>query len=157
MRAIGSNVFGYSFASFMNDVEWRVRFLAATVKEPDFVWPGLLILDLPDGIAVESFAIGQTAEKHERLVAELVTILRGRPVRYFAWVMPCLREQDSRQVECLLIVFGTRGRAEAAIAEWRRAEAEAPRLGRFSRGAFGSGARRVSGRFVEPLLEALDS
>lgn len=157
MRAIHSNVFGYSFASFMNDVERRVRFLTSKVKEPDFIWPGVLILDLPDGIAVESFVIGQTTEERERLVAELVTIIRGQRVRYFAWVMPCLREQDSRRVECLLIVFGTRGRAEASIAELRRDKERAPRLGRFSRGAFGSAARRISGRFVEPLLEALDS
>jgi hypothetical protein len=146
----------YSFADFVRDVEWRMRRLTRTVAEPDFVWPGVLILDLKDGLSAESFTIGETALVHDCLVGELVeTIGRARP-RRFAWVMPCLREEQGVRIECLLLVFVERGRAEAALADlWRRA-GEAPRLGPFKHGPFGSGARRISGRFVEPLLEALD-
>lgn len=146
----------YSFASFVDDVEWRVRLLARGIDDPDFAWPGVLILDVPDGLSADAFTIGATAEEREQLIADLVGRIRTERARRFAWVMPCLRRDERGDVECLLIICGERDRAEALLAEMARAPGRAPRLGRFSRGAFGGGARRVSGRFVEPLLAAFD-
>lgn len=147
----------YTFPRFIDDVEWRVRLLAKGVHDPDFSWPGVLILDVSAGLSSEAFRIGTTAAELNQLVADLVARIRSERARRFAWVMPCQRRDERGDVECLLIVCGERGRdAQALIAEIFRAPGRAPRLRRFSRGAFGSGARRVSGRFVEPLLAAFD-
>jgi hypothetical protein len=145
----------YTFERFMKDVEWRVRRLALGVEDPQFVWPGLLILDVPAGLRASAFTIAETSGERDQLVRKLVATIKRDSARRFAWIMPCLREEAGRQVECLLIVFGEGWRAEAAIAKVVRRDGEPPRLGPFSYGAFGSGARRVSGRFVEPLLNAL--
>jgi hypothetical protein len=146
----------YTFPAFLRDVEWRTRGLSRTITDPDFVWPGLLILDLQDGLSAESFAIGGTALECERLVDELVETIKRTRARRFAWVMPCLREDKGVRIECLLLVVAERHRVEAVLADLLRRPGEAPRLGPFKHGPFGSGARRVSGLFVEPLLEALD-
>lgn len=146
----------YSFTDFIRDVEWRMRRLTRTVAEPDFVWPGVLILDANDGLRADSFTIGAAQLELDRLVDELVETIRHAQPRRFAWVMPCLREERGAHVECLLLVFIERGRAEAALADVVRRAGEAPRLGPFKHGPFGSGARRISGRFIEPLVEALD-
>lgn len=156
VRGVRSSVSSYTFESFVDDVEWRVRALAWSVAEPDFQWPGLLILDVAAGLDAEAFAIGKTPEERDQLVRELVANIRGSRARRFAWVMPCLRRDGKRTVECLLVVCGERGRVEALLAQVVRLPGKAPRLSRFSRGAFGSGARRVSGRFVEPLQAALE-
>jgi hypothetical protein len=151
-------VTAYTFASFVNDVEWRVRALTLRLSDADFNWPGVLILDAAGGLSAESFVIGASTDERDRLVLELADRIRAARARRFAWVMPCVRRQRANgeeEAECLLIVCGERGRAEALVAEVQRAPGRAPRLGRFSRGAFGSGARRISGRFVEPLLDAL--
>jgi hypothetical protein len=146
----------YTFEAFVRDVEWRVRHLTRTVADPDFVWPGVLILDGEGGLSAESFEIGPTATERGELVAELVAAIRASPPRRFAWVMPCLRDEGGLLCECLLIIFAERGQVRAAVASLERSERHGPRLGRFNYGAFGSGARRISGVFVEPLLEALE-
>jgi hypothetical protein len=146
----------YSFADFIRDVEWRMRRLARSVTEPDFVWPGVLILDVEDGLSAESFVIGETGPELEHLIGVLVETIRCTRARRFAWVMPCLREERGVRIECLLLVFAERGRAEAALGDLLRRAGVAPRLGPFKHGPFGAGARRISGRFVEPLFEALD-
>ena len=147
---------GYTFEAFVKDVEWRVRYLTRTVADPDFVWPGVLILDGDGGLSAESFEIGPTGAEHRELVGELVVAIRtGRP-RRFAWVMPCLRDEDGLLCECLLVVFAERGQVQAALAPLERYGRRGHRLGPFNYGTFGSGARRISGLFVEPLLEALE-
>jgi hypothetical protein len=150
-------VSSYTFARFIDDVEWRVRLLSKRVHDPEFSWPGILILDVGSGLSVEAFPIGATAAEHRQLVAELVNRIRTERARRFAWVMPCFRRDQRGDVECLLVVCGEPNRpAQALVAEIARTPGLAPRLRRFSRGAFGSSARRVSGQFVEPLLEAFD-
>lgn len=96
----------YDFASFVDDVEWRVRMLAARVEEPDVSWPGLLILDVVSGLAAEAFPIGATVEELGELLAALVDRIRIRRARRFACVMPCLRRGEDADVECLLVVCG---------------------------------------------------
>jgi len=145
----------YGFIDFVRDAEWRLQKLAETVGEPEFAWPGVLILDVAAGLSVATFPIGATAAARERLVAELVALIGEAGARRFAWAMPCLRDEGGHYGECLLLVCGERGCVVAALAEIRR-EGRAPRLGPFRHGPFGSGARRISGRFVEPLLAALD-
>lgn len=149
---LSSNVYG--FVEFVRDVEWRLQMLAETVSEPDFDWPGVLILDVAAGLSVTAFPIGATAAERERLVTELVVLIGEADARRFAWAMPCLRDEGGHYRECLLLVCAERGRVEAALAEVRP-ESRAPRLGPFRHGPFGSGARRISGRFVEPLVAAL--
>lgn len=152
-----SVVSSYTFARFVDDVEWRVRLLSRRVLDPEFSWPGILILDVGTGLSSEAFPIGATADERQQLVAELVDRIRAEKARRFAWAMPCLRRDQRGDVECLLVVCGEANRsAQALVAEIARAPGLAPRLRRFSRGAFGSSARRVSGQFVEPLLEAFD-
>jgi len=144
----------YSFTDFSAEVEWRVARLAR-LRERDDLWPGLLILDVAAGLSAEAFPIGHTQHERARLVSELVTKIRAAHPRRLAWVMPCQRELEGRLGDCLLLLIAERGRVEAALADFRRTDG-APRLGPFNWGPFGSGARRVAGAFVEPLLAALD-
>lgn len=146
----------YSYADFVRDVEWRLRLLSRTVTDPNFVWPGLLVLDVKDGLSAEAFTIGTTLAQRDRLARELVATIRKSQARRFAWAMPCLREVEGASRECLLLIVAERRRAEAAVADFTRSPGEAPRLGHFKHGPFGGGARRISGRLVEPLLEVLD-
>jgi hypothetical protein len=154
VRVLGSHV--YSFDDFVRDVEWRVRRLGRTVEDPDFTWPGVLILDVAGGLSAEAFVIGATAEEREILIDELLVVIGVSQARRFAWVMPCLREVNGVNVECLLLIVAERGRTTAVLGDIRREGGRAPRLGPFMRGPFGGGARRVAGRFIEPLLAALD-
>jgi len=146
----------YSYADFVRDVEWRLRRLSQTVVDPDFVWPGVLVLDVKDGLSAEAFTIGTTLAERDSLSADLVATIRRSRARRFAWVMPCLREIEGTRSEWLLLVVAERGRAEAGVAELVRRHGGAPRLGPFEFGPFGRGARRISGRLVDPLLEVLD-
>jgi hypothetical protein len=144
----------YSFEDFLDDVEWRVRLLNAHTHAPDFVWPGVLILDVAGGLRAEAFTVGSPRQR-DALIAELVDTLREANPRRFCWLMPCHRN-DRERGECLLAVFGEPGRIEAAVADIVREDGVRPRLGPFRYGPFGSGARRASGPFVEPLVGALE-
>lgn len=146
----------YGFDDFVADVKWRIRFLGARVTEPTFTWPGLLILDVRLGLTAEAFAIGPTSAERERLVGELVARIRDERPRRFCFAMPCERDLGGERQECLLLIFGEKQRVQASLGVIERYEGRAPRLGSFSDGPWGSGARRISGRFVEALLEALN-
>jgi hypothetical protein len=149
-----SRTFAYSFEDFRADAKWRVRALNRQLRRSDAVWPGVLILDTPTGLSARAFELGSERER-DRLATELLPeeILMQR-ARRFCWVMPALRDGND---ECLLLVFGERGRVEASLASVIRGREMPPRLGRYQDGAFLAGARRVSGRFVEPLAAALEN
>lgn len=145
----------YTFERWVNDVKVRVRMLSWRVSDPNFGWPGLLLLDVPEGISAEAFELGDSVEREHLGNHVLPERIRASRARRFCWVMPVRRESGGKQDECLLLVIGERGRVTASLCVIERSQTEPPRLGPFSDGAFGAGARRVSGRFVEPLLAAL--
>ncbi len=148
-----SGTYPYSFEDFRADVKWRVRALNKQLRRSDAVWPGVLILDTPQGLSARAFEIGSERER-DRLAREVLPEqIVIEEARRFCWVMPALRDGGK---ECLLLVFGERGRVEASVAAVIRAREMPPRLGRYQDGAFQAGARRVSGRFVEPLVAALE-
>jgi hypothetical protein len=147
----------YSFENFRMDVLARIRLLNRSLSEPDDIWPGVLLLDVPDGLSAQAFDLGSAAGRHELSERQLPGLIRESRARRFCWVMPAFRDAGGLRQECLLVVIGERGRVEAALAEIHRASNAAPRLGRFSFGPFGAGARRVSGPFVDQLLAALES
>jgi hypothetical protein len=145
----------YSFENFRDDVKWRVRELNRRLDDPAVIWPGVLILDTPAGLSAAAFEIGDSAERRRLAEITLPGEIRRQSARRFCWVMPAERQMGGGREECLLLVIGERGRVEAALARIIRGLNAPPRLGPFVDGPFGAGTRRVSGRFVEPLLEAL--
>lgn len=146
----------YAFASFRTDVQARVRLLNRRLTDPAAVWPFVLLLDVADGLSAEAFELGDVREREHLAQAVLPKVIRESGARRFCWVMPVFREVRSLRQECLLLVIGERGHVEAALAEVVRSPGKPPGLGRFSYGPYGAGSRRVSGRFVEHLLSALE-
>lgn len=145
----------YRFEDFRRDVLWRVRILNRTLQTPEDSWPGVLILDVKEGLSATAFDLAP--ELRTRLVERLLPeAIRASRARRFAWVMPGLRRVGDVNQECLLLVIGERGRVEATLADIIRHADGPPRLGRYRDGPFGSGARRVSGRFVDALLSAME-
>jgi hypothetical protein len=148
---------GYDFDRFRDDLLWRIPYLNARLEDPLAEWPGVLILDTPTGLSAEAFDLGD-ATARDRLARELLpSRIADQRARRFAWLMPAWRRVGETDEECLLLVVGERGRVEAALARVVRVDGQRPRLSRFSFGPFGPGARRVSGRFVEPLEAALSA
>jgi hypothetical protein len=147
----------YSFDDFRLDVKWRVRLLNNRLGDPEATWPGVLLLDAAGGLSADAYDLVGIARRELDDLAErrLPMEIRRQQARRFCWVMPVYREVGSERQECLLLVFGERGRIAASLAVVSRDGRNGPRLGRFSDGPFGGGARRVSGRFVEPLAAAL--
>jgi hypothetical protein len=145
----------YSFESFRTCIKARVQLLHARQRDPDFVWPGLLILDQANGLNAEAFELGDDADRDYLATRLLPDAIRESDARRFCWVMPAHRDYRGRRLECLLLVIGERDRVEAALADIIRTANRPSRLTAFSDGPFGPAARRVSGRFVESLMEAL--
>ena len=132
----------------------RVRALNERLRDPTFIWPGLLLLDAPVGLTAQAFALEDYAPNE--LGYQLVEALRANGARRFAWIMPVLHERGDEFVECLLVVIGERGRVEAAVADVVRDPQRPPRLGPFCGGPFDGAARRVSGRILAPLLREFE-
>jgi hypothetical protein len=147
-----SGTYPYSFDDFRADVKWRVRALNKQLRRSDAVWPGVLILDTPRGLTASAFDIGAERDRDRLATVLLPEEIVRQQARRFCWVMPALWNGGE---ECLLLVFGERGRVEASLARVFRAPEMSPRLGRYQDGAFGGGTRRASGRFVDPLAAAL--
>jgi hypothetical protein len=145
----------YSFDDFRDDVKWRVRELNHRLDDPEAPWPGTLILDTPEGLSAAAFEIGDSAERQHLAEVTLPREIRRQRARRFCWVMPAERQTANGREECLLLVIGERGRIAAALARVIRSVDAPPRLGPLVDGPFGAGSRRVSGRFVDPLLAAL--
>ena len=151
---------GYNFESFRDDIEDRSRRLNALLKESDATWPGVLFLDVPGGLEAQAFDVAgiSEAEKHELASQTLPEFLIARHARRFCWAMPAWRTlSDDRRQECLILIFGERGRCEVALAVVTRSPDLPPRLGHWERAPFGAGTRRASGLFVDPLLEAISA
>jgi hypothetical protein len=146
----------YSFANFRVDVLARVRLLNGRLDRPDAVWPGVLLLDVPDGLSAQAFELGDARAREELGQRILPAVIRENKARRFCWVMPVFREVGASRQECLLLVLGERAHVEAALAEVMRSPGRPPRLGRFSFGPYGASSRRVSGKFVERLLAAFE-
>jgi len=150
----------YNFESFRDDIEDRVRRLNARLKKPDATWPGVLFLDVPGGLEAEAFDVAgiSEVEKHALASQTLPAFLIARHARRFCWAMPAWRTlSDDRRQECLILIFGERGRCEVAVAVVFRNADLPPRLGPWERAPFGAGTRSASGLFVDPLLEAISS
>lgn len=149
----------YNFEAFRDDIEDRARRLNARLKEPDATWPGVLFLDVPSGLEAQAFDVAGigAAEKHELASRTLPEFLIARGARRFCWAMPAWRTSAGQRQECLILVFGERGRCEVAVAAVVRNPDRPPRLGRWEHAPFGAGTRRASGLFVDPLIEAISS
>jgi hypothetical protein len=144
----------YTFEAFRADIKARVRMLNDRLEHPAATWPGVLFLDVTGGLTAHAYELGATADERERLANEtLPAEIGARRARRFCWAMPAWRDDGRR--ECLLLVFGEPGVLEATLADVWRDGRVGPRLGPFRDGAYGGGARRVSGRFVEPLAAAI--
>jgi hypothetical protein len=145
----------YTFDAFRKDVKARVRLLNRRLVDPGVSWPGVLILDLPDGgLSAEAFDLPSDERELAELADEtLPARIRDATARRFCWIMPVWREGISRQ-ECLLLVFGERDRVDASLAVVVRSPQRGPRLGPVNDGALGPGTRRVSGRFVDGMARA---
>lgn len=149
--------FSYTFEAFRTDITQRVRLLNAGLSDPQAIWPGVLFLDIPEGLAAEAFEIAGISEEDTRELAEqtLPDRIMARRARRFCWAMPAWLPGD-RQQECLVLVFGERGRCEVLLAFVVRGAGRGPRLGRWQQASFGPRMRKVSGLFVGPLRQALD-
>jgi hypothetical protein len=150
----------YSFEAFREDIKDRVLRLNALLKEADAVWPGVLFLDVPTGLDAEAFELaGISAAKKEQLALhELPELLVARGARRFCWLMPAWRllANGARQ-ECLVLVFGERGRCEVAVTSVFRRPGISPRLGRWEHTPCGAGTDGANGLFVDPMMEAIAS
>jgi len=147
----------YTFDAFRTDIAQRVRLLNAGLRDPETTWPGVLFLDIPEGLGAEAFEIAGISEedKHELAERTLPDRIIARRARRFCWAMPAWLRGDRPQ-ECLILVFGERGRCEVMLAFVSRAAGRGPRLGPWQQAPFGPGLRKVSGLFVDPLRQALD-
>ena len=150
----------YSFDAFREDIKDRVLRLNALLKEADATWPGVLFLDVPTGLDAEAFELAgiSAAEKEQLALHELPELLVARCARRFCWLMPAWRllSEGTRQ-ECLVLVFGERGRCEVAVTPVFRRPDTSPRLGFWEHTACGSGTDGANGLFVDPLMEAIAS
>jgi len=149
----------YSFEAFREDIEDRVLRLNALLKEADATWPGVLFLDLPTGLDAEAFELAGISPAAKELLAlqELPELLIARGARRFCWLMPAWRLlADGARQECLVLVFGERGRCEIAVAPVFRLRDRPPRLGQWERPS-AVGSDDVSGLFVDSLMEAIAS
>jgi hypothetical protein len=147
----------YTFHDFRRDALARVRRLNAFLQDPKAVWPGVLILDQPDGLAAERRDIPAGDRERKQLAEfELPALVRDRLARRFCWVMPATHTAGEKRSECLLLLIGERGRCEAIYAHIVRDNATAPQLGPWHTGAYGRSSRTVTGQFVTPLLRALE-
>jgi hypothetical protein len=149
--------FIYTFEAFRTDITQRVRLLNAGLSDPEATWPGVLFLDIPNGLGAEAFEIAGISDEDKRELAErtLPDRIRAGAARRFCWAMPAWLRGDRPQ-ECLILVFGERDRCEVVLAFVVRGAGCGPRLGRWQQAPFGPSLREISGLFVDPLRHALD-
>ena len=147
----------YTFEAFRRDIEDRVRAFNAQFKDPDDDWPGVLFLDVREGLAAETFSVaGMTPEDKTELASRtLPELIVRRAARRVCWLMPAWRERDGHREECLVLVFAERGRSQIVVAAVFRSGDRPPRLGYWERSRVGEGVAR--GLFVDALVMAVSA
>lgn len=148
---------GYTFEAFRRDIEERVRALNARFRDPDADWPGVLFLDVREGLAAETFSLaGMTPEEKNVLASRtLPELIVRRGARRVCWLMPAWRQHDGDREECLVLIFAERGRSQIVVAAVFRSDHLPPRLGYWERSGVGEDV--ASGLFVEALVMAVSA
>ena len=142
----------YSFEDFSRDVKSRVRLLNRRLERADATWPGVLILDCPNGLSADAFELSDDPAARDELVSVLTQEIRRSYARRFCWVMPVWRGDPLR--ESLLLAIGERNRVEVALADIYRSPTRPPRLAPWVEAEVPDEAL-ITSRFVDQLIEAL--
>lgn len=140
------------FAAFREAVTGAAESLNDSFVHPDSTWPGVLFLDVPEGVIIGTIQpLAGLDEEGKHVLAEdvLPAIIRQRRAERFAWAMPAYREDRDPPTECLALVIGEPRHCEVLLAEVFR-DGGSPKLGQWF-----APEGDVSGRFVEPLKRAL--
>ena len=157
---MGTYPFPYSFDSFCIDVVVRVQRINARLRQPDATWSGVLFLDVPgEALDISFYRLEGMSEldKHRLALRILPERIRSSGARRFCWLMPAWRGNDDPLQECLVLVFGERGRRALLLADVYRDGQQAPTFGPWQPGPGGKQPTEMSGLFIDPLMEALES